>query len=131
MIRTGASERGSGQVPALVGVAMVLSLLLLAAQTLVWLHHASVVSAVAYDAARRVATSEDPASATAATTSWARGLLGRSGAAAEVAWSGLDGDVVGVRIAVPAPRLLPRQAAAQLGVDRITREARVRREAAP
>ena len=105
-----------------------LGLLLFAVQALCNLYATSVVTAVAYDAARRVAVADGgPASAGAAEAD-ARRALGRFGERVTFDWSGTDAEVVVLSVRARNPtRLLP-ALAGPLAFDEIDRTVRVRVE---
>lgn len=135
IVRAGASagcgERGSGTVGALAGVGIIGLLLMVAANVLLHLHTASVVTAVAFDAARTVATAEPsggaPGGRSVAVAS-ARALLGGKAAATSFDWSGTTPDTVRLRVTTPGPHLLPEPLLHRLGLATISRTAVVRAE---
>lgn len=92
----------------LVGAAIFLFFLLLAVQFLVRLYATSVLTSVAFDAARRVA--DDPgnrqAEAVLAADS-ARRQLGAMGRGAEVVWREVDAQQVVLRIIAESPAFAP------------------------
>ncbi len=105
-----------------------LGLLLFAVQALFNLYATSVVTAVAYDAARRVAVADGGPSSTAGAEADARRALGRYGGRVTFDWSGSDGETVVLSVHARNPtRLLPSMAG-PLAFDEIERTVRVRVE---
>lgn len=121
-------ERGSGPITAWFGFVVFLSLLLFAVQVLYNLYATSVVTSVAFDAARRVAAAEAGVTAAmgpAETT--ARQALGGYGDRVSFEWS-LDGDVVALRVQGQNPNFLLPAQAGPLAFGDIDRTVRVRVE---
>jgi hypothetical protein len=118
-----AGERGTGLVGSIAGVTVFLSLLTVAVQVLVDLYQTSVVTAAAYDAARDVASGDEPEPA----AERVRDLLGDVGDDAELTWD-LDDDVVRLRVVVPTRRFLLPAVAGPLGLDEVDRTVSVRVE---
>ncbi len=108
---------------------MFLGLLLFAVQALFNLYATSVVTAVAYDAARRVAVADGGTASIGAAEADARRALGRYGERVTFDWSGTDdGQVVVLSVHARNPtRLLP-ALAGPLAFDEIDRTVRVRVE---
>lgn len=100
-------ERGSGLIGTVVGILVFLMFLLFAAQLVLALHATSVVTAVAYDAAKTVAGADAGASdiAQRKATAAVRRALGRLGGQVELHWSRQGDDVV-LRVRAPRPSLL-------------------------
>ena len=100
-------ERGTGLIGTVVGVLVFLSFLLFATQLVLSLYATSVVTAVAYDAAKTVAGADAGASddARREATVVARRALGRLGEQVELRWS-TDGDDVVLRVRAPRASLL-------------------------
>lgn len=126
-------DRGSGPIGTLVGVAVFGVLLVTAANVVLHLHAASVVTAVAFDAARAAAGADAGATgashgARAAAVGSARSVLGPVGAEANFDWSGTDAEVVRLRVDAPGPHLLPDAVLESLGLARVSRAAAVRVE---
>ena len=122
-----ADESGS-VVTSIAGVVMFLAFLLLAAHTTIHLYGTSTVTAVAFDAARRVAA-ESTYDCDAAETDVAR-RLGRYAARAEVRVAcEVDGEQVVVSVAGPSPANLLAGFGRVAGIDTLDRTVRVRREA--
>jgi hypothetical protein len=120
-------EDGSGPVTASFAVAVFLSFLLLASQTLVHLHALSTASSAAADAARRVAAAggscaEGQAHATALLGRWADEVTVRCERGPREAE---------VRVAGPSPARLAGGIAARVGIGEVDRAARVPVEAEP
>ena len=123
------SERGGGPISAWLGFVVFLGLLLFAVQALFNLYATSVVTAVAYDAARRVAVADGGTASIGAAEADARRALGRYGERVTFDWSGTDdGQVVVLSVHARNPtRLLP-ALAGPLAFDEIDRTVRVRVE---
>ena len=122
------SERGGGPVSAWLGFVVFLGLLLFAVQALFNLYATSVVTAVAYDAARRVAVADGGTASTGAAEADARRALGRYGERVSFDWSGSDAEIVVLSVRARNPtRLLP-ALAGPLAFDEIDRTVRVRVE---
>lgn len=124
-------ERGAGLFPTVAGVAVFLTLLLLAVQVVFDLYATSAVTASAYDAARVVAGADsrhrDAAAADAADA--ARRSLGRYGRRVQFTWS-MSGDEVVLRVVADNPGFLPTGLRRPLHTDRVDRTIRVRVERA-
>ncbi|MGH9064268.1 MAG: hypothetical protein ACRD0L_09930 [Acidimicrobiales bacterium] len=122
-------QAGTGLIASVVGVAVFLTLLLLAVQVLFDLYARSAVGSAAFDAARIVAGSDagaTPAARADATTD-ARGVLGRYGSRATFAWQ-VEPDAVELTVSVDNPSLLPAFLSGPLGLDHVERTVVVRRE---
>lgn len=120
-------EDGTSPVVASVAVAMFLSFLLLASQTLLHLYALSTASAAAADAARRVATVDGSCDEG---RDHAAVLLGAW--ADEVSVGCVRGPTeVEVRVFGPSPARLAGALAARFGAGEVDRAARVPREVAP
>ena len=116
-------ERGGGPLSAWFGLVVFLGLLLFAVQVLYNLYATSVVTSVAFDAARRVAAAEGGATAVGPAEAEARQALGRYGERVTFEWV-VDGDVVALRVRATNPSfLLPAQAGPVVfgAVDRTVR----------
>jgi hypothetical protein len=120
-------EDGTGPITASFAVAMFLSFLLLATQTLVHLHALSTASSAAADAARRVATVEGSCDEGRAHVA---ALLGRWGDEVTVRCE-RGPEVVEVRIAGPSPARLAGGIAARVGIGEVDRAARLPVEVGP
>jgi hypothetical protein len=124
------ADRGAGLIASIAGVTAFLAFLTVAVQILVNVHTASVVTSVAYDAARQVAADgagRDDADLAAA-ESFARSLLGRVGDDAEFEWIDDDPSVVQLRVIARSPRFLLPVVDGALGLDVIDRTVTVRVE---
>jgi Flp pilus assembly protein TadG len=121
-------DAGTGTVSTLAGVTAFLVLLLFAVQVMLNLYATSVLSAAAYDAARRAATHgrEPTALEQADAESYARSLLGAYGARAQFDWSASDDSVVRLRVRLANARLLP--LVGLVGLDEVDRTFSVRVE---
>jgi hypothetical protein len=117
-------ERGGGPISIWVGFSVFLVMLLFAAQVLFNLYAASVVTAVSYDAARRVAGSDGGTSYMAEAEAKARVSLGRYERWVEFDWDGTTDEEVVLRVQADTPSLLP----AATGLDRLDRTIRIRVE---
>ena len=123
------SERGSGPISSWLAFVVFLGLLLFAVQALFNLYATSVVTAVAYDAARRVAVADGGTATAAEAEADARRELGRYGQRVTFDWSASDGEFVVLSVRARNPtRLLPAMAG-PLTFDEIDRTVRVRVEA--
>jgi len=121
-------ERGGGPISMWVGFSVFLVMLLFAVQVLFNLYAASVVTAVSYDAARRVAGSDGGPSSTAAAEARARQSLGRYGDRVDFNWDGSSDEEVVLRVQSDNPSFLPAAMAGPAGLDRLDRTIRVRVE---
>lgn len=122
------SDRGTGVVSAIVGVTIFLVLLLYAAQLALNLYATSTVTAVAFDAARRVAGSDGGAAATDEAEAQARGMLDRfedNGGTLEFQWDTSRDDVVVLDVTAERRPLLSR---VRVPYQRVHRTVRVRWE---
>lgn len=106
------TSRGSGMLSSVIGVGVALALVGFAADVSLGLWTRSTVDAIAYDAARDVATAPsgtDPHAVAAAAIRRARELLGRHGRDVELRFEHApDSAVVVLRVRAPGTRLLPR-----------------------
>jgi Flp pilus assembly protein TadG len=123
-------ERGAGLFGTWFGLLVVLVLFLFAVQVLFDLYARSVVTATAYDAARRVAAYHrgDVADAEAAAESHAKQLLGKYGQRVLFTWDPSDSDVIRLHVVVENPRLGFGPFNKAMGLDRIDRTVTVRVE---
>jgi Flp pilus assembly protein TadG len=121
------SDAGAGVVSTFVGASIFLVFLLFAAQLLLGLYTTSVVTAVAYDAAKTAAGSDalGRAGARDQAVASARRQLGHLGGDAEFQWAE-DDDAVRLTVRVRRPPVLPGLLPGARPV--ITRTARVRAE---
>lgn len=104
------SERGSGLLSSVFGVAITLALVSVAAQITVALMGRTTVESVAYDAARRVATAPPETSRADAeqrALDNARRLLGRRSDAVELRFLPSADDRVVLQVRAPGTRVLP------------------------
>jgi len=121
-------ERGGGPLSVWFGFVVFLSLLLFAVQVLYNLYATSVVTSVAFDAARRVAAAEGGGTAAVAPAETAaREALGEYGDRVAFEWS-LDGDVVALRVQAQNPGFLLPVHAGPVAFGDIDRTVRVRVE---
>ena len=122
-------ERGGGPLSAWLGFVVFLALLLFAVQVLYNLYAASVVTSVAFDAARRVAAAEGGAGAVgpAEAEAEARQALGRYGDRVRFDWA-VDVDVVALRVRSTNPSFLLPAQAGPVAFGDIDRTVRVRVE---
>lgn len=127
--RSGCRDRGAGLFGTWFGLVVVLVLLLSAVQVMFDLYARSVVTATAYDAARRVAGFHRGSfeAAQAAAEADARSSLGRYGSRVRFQWA-TDGDVVRLRVIVDNPRVGLAGVSSPLLVDHIDRTVTVRVE---
>lgn len=108
---------------------MFLALLLFAVQALFNLYAASVVTAVAYDAARQVAGAEGGLSAASGAEAAARRALGRYADRVSFDWSGSDTEAIVLRVRAQNPHVLLPALAGPVAFDQLDRTVRVRVEA--
>ena len=122
------SERGSGPISTWIGFVVFLGLLLFAVQSLLNLYATSVLTSVAYDAAREVAGADGGVEAAAEAESRARGLLGRFGDTVSFDWSGSSDEDVVLRVRGTVPRVLLPVQRGPVAFGEIDRTVRVRVE---
>ena len=121
-------ERGGGPISIWVGFTVFLVMLLFAVQVLFNLYAASVVTAVSYDAARRVAGGDGGPSYIAEAEDQARQALGRYASRVTFDWSATSDDEVVLRVQSDNPRVLLPVTAGPAAFDRLDRTIRVRVE---
>ena len=121
-------ERGGGPVSIWIGFSVFLVMLLFAVQVLFNLYAASVVTAVSYDAARRVAGSEGGPGQMADAEQQARQSLGRYEGRVVFDWSGTTDDEVVLRVQTDNPNVLLPVLAGPAALDQLDRTIRVRVE---
>ena len=129
--RAGKDECGAGLIGTISGVTVFLAFLTVAIQILTNLYSASVVTSVAYDAARHAAAAgHNPLEAAdkRAAERHARSLLGRVGDDTEFSWDESDPAVVQLRVVARSPRFLVPVVDGALGLDVIDRTVTVRLE---
>jgi len=110
------------------GFSVFLVMLLFAVQVLFNLYAASVVTAVSYDAARRVAGSDGGTSYISDAEAQARQALGRYAGNVTFDWSGTTPEEVVLRVQTDNPSVLLPMLAGPAGLDRLDRTIRVRVE---
>ena len=128
MRRHSADERGGGPISIWFGFSAFLVLLLFATQVMFNLYAASVVTAVSYDAARRVAAGDGSTDFAAEAEAEARRSLGRYAGRVTFDWSGTTGDEVVLRVRASNPNLLLPVVAGRAAFDHLDRTIRVRVE---
>jgi len=111
-----------------VGFSVFLVLLLFATQVTFNLYAASVVTAVSYDAARRVAAGDGGAGLTAQAEADARQSLGRYAGRVTFDWSGTTTDEVVLRVEAANSSLLLPIVPGRAAFDHLDRTVRVRVE---
>lgn len=136
--RAPAAERGSGLLSAAIGIAVVLGALGLTVNVALGLWTRSTVDAIAYDAARSVAThpaAADPAiappdllTAESAAIAHARTAIGPFGDRVSFSFEHPDADVVVLHVEAPGVSLLPRFVDGGPVVGAIDRRVVLRRE---
>ncbi len=126
---SGEPERGSGLFGTWFGMVVILVVFLFAVQVLFDLQARSVVTAVAYDAARRVAAASGQSSAPAQVRAEAdaRRALGRYGNHVRFEWRSHP-DAIRLHVVVDNPRLGLASFGSPLGLDHIDRTVVVRVE---
>jgi hypothetical protein len=122
-----AGERGGGPLSAWFGFVVFLVLLLFAVQVLFNLYATSVVTSVAYDAARKVAGQHGGPESQARAEGDARRALGRYGARVTFEWDS-SGDVVALRVRATSPSVLFPAMAGPVAFGDIDRTVRVKVE---
>ena len=121
-------QRGGGPISLWIGFSVFLVMLLFAVQVLFNLYAASVVTAISYDAARRVAAAEAGPSSPAEAEAQARRALGRFASRVTFDWSGTGPDEVVLRVRTDNPSVLLPVMAGPTSFDRLDRTIRVRVE---
>jgi hypothetical protein len=121
-------ERGGGPIAVWIGFSVFLVMLLFAVQVLFNLYAASVVTAVSYDAARRVAGGDGGPGHVAVAEEQARQALGRYAARVSFDWSATTADEVVLRVRSSNPSVLVPVRAGPAALDRLDRTFRVRVE---
>jgi hypothetical protein len=121
-------ERGGGPISIWIGFLVFLSMLLFAVQVLFNLYAASVVTAVTYDAARRVAGSGGGTSQIIDAEQQAVQALGRYGQGVTFDWSGTGEDEVVLRVHAVNPGFQIPGIGGPAAFDSIDRTIRIRVE---
>lgn len=123
-------ERGSGILSTVLGTGVFLALMLFGVQVLLGLYYRSVVTAVAYDAAKAVAGADATGGAAAEADAErnARDTLGDYGRGVEFDWRRSTPDLVVLEATAPRPNLLPEPLAGPAGLGDFVRTVEVRRE---
>ena len=121
-------ERGGGPISMWIGFSVFLVLLLFAVQVLFNLYATSVVTAVSYDAARRVAGSDGGPAYTGEAEEQARQALGRYASRVTFDWSGSSADEVVLHVHASNPHVLLPVLAGPAAFDHLDRTIRVRVE---
>lgn len=121
-------ERGGGPISIWIGFSVFLVMLLFAVQVLFNLYAASVVTAVSYDAARRVAGSDGGPTYIAEAEEQARQALGGYASRVTFDWSASNDEEVVLRVQSDNPSILLPVAAGPAAFDRLDRTIRVRVE---
>ena len=121
-------ERGGGPISLWIGFSVFLAMLLFAVQVLFNLYAASVVTAVSYDAARRVAGADGGQAYIAEAEDQARQALGRYANRVTFDWTASDGEQVVLRVQSDNPSVLLPLMAGPTALDRLDRTIRVRVE---
>ena len=121
-------ERGGGPISIWIGFSVFLVMLLFAVQVLFNLYAASVVTAVSYDAARRVAGSDGGPAYMAEAEEQARRSLGRYASRVTFDWSASSAEEVVLRVRSDNPSVLLPVLAGPAALDRLDRTIRVRVE---
>jgi hypothetical protein len=122
------TERGGGPISAWVGFLVFLALLLFAVQALTNLYTTSVVTAVAFDAARQVAGAGGGPGSVAPAEARARRSLGRLSDRVTFDWSATDDDTVVLRVQASNRTVLLPVVSAPVAFDQVDRTVRVRVE---
>jgi hypothetical protein len=127
-LRAQRDERGSGVISTWIGFVVFLGMLLFAIQALLNLYATTVVTSVAYDAARQVAGSDGGPNAEAGAEAQARHLLGRFGNDVSFDWSATTTDNVVLRVRAQVPSVLLDSSHGTLPFGSIDRTVRLRVE---
>src|SRR3954453_12283936 len=114
-------ERGGGPISMWIGFSVFLVLLLFAVQVLFNLYATSVLTAVSFDAARRVAGGGGGPAVIAAAEDQARAELGRYGTRVTFDWSATDADEIVLHVEASNPHVLLPVLAGPVVVDDINR----------
>lgn len=122
------TEQGEGPISAWIGFFVFLVLLLFAVQALTNLYTTSVVTAVAFDAARQVAGAGGGPSSVVSAEDQARRSLGRFSERVTFDWSATDDETVVLRVQAANQSTLLPAASGRVAFDRIDRTVRVRVE---
>ena len=122
------NERGGGPISIWIGFSVFLVMLLFAVQVLFNLYAASVVTAVSYDAARRVAGSDGGPAYIADAEDQARQALGRYASRVTFDWSATGPEEVVLRVQADNPSILLPVLAGPAALDQLDRTIRVRVE---
>jgi hypothetical protein len=121
-------EQGGGPISMWIGFSVFLVMLLFAVQVLFNLYAASVVTAVSYDAARRVAGSNGGVSYIGQAEADARQALGRYSDRVTFDWSATSADEVVLRVQSQNPSVLLPLHKGPAALDHLDRTIRVRVE---
>ena len=121
-------ERGGGLVHLWAGFFVFLVMLLFAVQVLFNLYATSVVTAVSYDAARRVAGSDGGPEYVAEAEDHARRALGRYAGRITFDWSASSPEEVVLRVQSDNPSVLLPVVAGPVAFDKLDRTIRIRVE---
>lgn len=121
-------ERGGGPISMWIGFSVFLILLLFAVQVLFNLYAASVVTAVSYDAARRVAGGDGGPELIASAEDQARAELGRYADRVTFDWSASDDEEVVLHVEASNPHVLLPVLAGPAAFDHLDRTVRIRVE---
>ena len=122
--RRARSEQGGGPISTWIGFVVFLAMLLFTVQALLNLYATTVLTSVAFDAARHVAESDTGTAAIASVEAQARQMLGRFSSEVTFDWSATTGDdvVLRVRGRVPSVVLTPGETVLPFGeIDRTVR----------
>lgn len=121
-------ERGGGPVSMWAGFSVFLVMLLFAVQVLFNLYATSVVTAVSFDAARRVAGADGGTGHMAEAEAQARATLGRYQGRVSFDWSASGADEIVLRVQAENPGVLLPLARGPAALQKIDRTIRVRVE---
>ena len=121
-------ERGGGPISMWIGFSTFLLMLLFAVQVLFNLYAASVVTAVSYDAARRVAGADGGLLFAGESEDQARRQLGQYAQRVEFDWTASTADEIVLRVKAQSPSVLLPRMAGRTALDRLDRTMRVRVE---
>lgn len=127
-VGAGRDERGSGPISTWIGFVVFLGMLLFTVQALLNLYATSVLTSVAYDAARQVAGADGRAGAQQNAEAWARQMLGRFGEDVTFDWSASSDEDVVLRVRGEVPHVVMADFGGALPFGSIDRTVRLRVE---
>ncbi len=121
-------ERGTGVISTWIGFVVFLGMLLFTVQALLNLYATSVLTSVAWDAAREVAGADGDSGAQASAEARARELLGRFGEGVSFDWSASSDEDIVLRVRGGVPSVLLENFGGRMPFGEIDRTVRLRVE---